>query len=233
MKIAKRTIIAGALALLSASGAQAFQFKLPAALGGNAASADTTAAANAEAGDPATAQDSLVRTFVASRIEVLNAQEELAKAYDLNEQADILASERQALSSGGVTEASQIQTSMDKSAAANDAIAAKQAGQATLSEEGKRHYAASLPHFVKGVVGTQQLIVQVAKFTTSMKKSLTGGGLAGLGAGVTKLKAGLVVAKGTPAYSKQVFDMFHKTMAISQSNGIKAPADATQALTAP
>jgi len=114
---------------------------------------------------------------------------------------------------------------------ANAAIAAKQAEQATLSEEGKQHYAASLPHFLKGVVGTRQLVLQATKFGASAKSAIAGGGLAGLAGGMTKLKAGAYVAKSTPSYSKQVFDAFRKTMSIGQSSGVKMPADATKALT--
>jgi hypothetical protein len=55
-------------------------------------------------------------------------------------------------------------------------------------------------------------------------------GLSGLTTGMTKLKAGAFVAKSTPSYSKNLFDVFRKTMTISQNNGVKVPADATQAL---
>jgi hypothetical protein len=229
MHFATKTVLALALSTAcTAALAGAFPIKLP--LGGSKDSAATTSAANDAAGDPAVAQDGMVRTFVASQLEVLAAQHELALAYDLKDQAAILASEQASLSSGGTLEAKALQTSMERSEAANAAIAEKQAQQATLSEEGKQHYVNSLPHFAKGVVGTRQLLGEVTHFTSSMKASATGGGLAGLGGGMTKLKAGMVIAKGTPSYSKSVFDMFRKTLSIGQSNGVKAPADATSAL---
>lgn len=230
MNMSKRTTMVAATALVfAASAVQALPIKLPSALGGKSSS-QTSAAANEQAGDPATAQDSLVRTFVASQLEVLAAQSELAKAYDLNDQAAILDSEQKALSGGGTLDAAALQTSMDRSQAASEAISAKQAASTQLTAEGKKHYSASLPHFAKGVVGTRELVVQATHFTGAMKGSMTGGGLAGLAGGAGKLKAGMVVAKGTPAYSKSVFDVFRKTMSIGQSNGVKAPADATSAL---
>jgi hypothetical protein len=224
MHITKRSLSIAVVSLLAAASAHA-QFKLPGALGGS----NAPAAAPSE-GDAAVSQDSLVRTFVASQTEVLAAQQELAQAYGLKDQAALIASEQQALSSGGVTEASQIQTSIQVSDSANAAIAAKQAEQATLSEEGKQHYAASLPHFVKGVAGTRELVLQASKFTSSAKSSMASGGFAGLAGGMTKLKAGAYVAKSTPAYSKQVFDAFRKTVSIGQSSGVKIPADATHAI---
>jgi hypothetical protein len=225
MNLTKHALSIALISLLGAGTAQA-QFKLPAALGGS-----TPAAAPAAGSDAAVSQDSLVRTFVASQTEVLAAQQELAQAYGLKDQAALIASEQQALSSGGVTEASQIQTSIQVSDNANAAIAAKQAEQSTLSEEGKQHYAASLPHFLKGVVGTRQLVLEATKFGANAKNSMASGGLTGLASGMTKLKAGTYVAKSTPAYSKQVFDAFRKTVAIGQSSGVKVPTDATKALT--
>lgn len=225
MNIAKRTLSVAVISLLATAGAAHAQFKLPAALGGSSAST-----ASPGDSDAAVSQDGLVRTFVGSQMEVLAAQQELALAYDLKDQAALIASEQQALSSGGVTEASQIQTSIQVSDNANAAIAAKQAQQTALSEDGKKHYAASLPHFVKGVAGTRQLVVEASKFTASAKSAMTSGGIAGLAGGMTKLKAGAYVAKSTPAYSKQVFDAFRKTVSIGQSSGVKVPSDATQAL---
>ena len=225
MNIAKRSFVVATAMLLVAAGTAQAQFKLPAALGGAAPASNS-----APGTDEATSQDSLVRTFVASQTEVMAAQEQLALAYDLKDQAALLASEQQALSSGGVTEASQLQTSLDVSNKANDAIAAKQAEKTSLSEEGKKYYAASLPHFAKGVIGTRQLVVEASKFGASAKSAMSGGGLAAMGAGMGKLKAGAYVAKATPNYSKQVFDAFRKTISIGQSNGVKVPADATKAL---
>jgi hypothetical protein len=226
MSIAKRTLPIALISLLAATGTAQAQFKLPSALGGL-----TSSSAPATGSDAAVSQDALVRTFVSSQTEVLAAQQELALAYGLKDQAALIASEQQALTSGGVTEASQIQTSIQVSDNANAAIAAKQAEQATLSEEGKQHYAASLPHFVKGVAGTRQLVLEAGKFGASAKSAMAGGGLAGLAGGMTKLKAGAYVAKSTPSYSKQVFDAFRKTVSIGQSSGVKVPTDATKALT--
>jgi hypothetical protein len=227
MKNTTRATHAMALGLiLTASTAHALQFKIPGLDKANA----STGTATTQDGDAAVAQDTMIRTFVASQLEVLAAQTELAQAYDLKDQVAILESEKTTLSGGGTLEAAQLETSMDRSRAANEAIAAKQTEQATLSNEGKQHYAASLPHFARGVIGTRELVMQAGKFGSSLKSSMGAGGLAGLAGGANKLKAGMVIVKGTPGYSKSVFDMFRKTLTIGQSNGVKAPTDATAAL---
>jgi hypothetical protein len=226
MKIAKHMLVAGSLALMLTASLAHAQFKLPAALGGKG----SASSGNANDGDAAAAQDSLVRTFVASQTEVVTAQALLAHAYGLKDQAALLEAQQKALSSGGVKEASDLQTSLDISNKASAEIAAQQASQTSLSEEGKKYYAESLPHFAKGVVGTHRLVGEVSKFGSTAKNSMGGGGLAGLGSGMTKLKVGMFVVKATPGYSKAVFDTFRKTVSIGQSNGVKVPTDATQAL---
>jgi hypothetical protein len=226
MTITKRISLITVAMLLAASGTAQAQFKLPAILGGA-----TTASPNADSSSTAAvSQNSLVRIFIASQTEVLAALQELALAYDLKDQSALLASEQQALASGGVLEASQIKTSIQVSTDANAAIAAMQAQQTSLSEEGKQHYVASLPHFLKGVIGTRQLIIEATRFGAATKNSIASGGIAGIASGMTQVKAGAYVVMSTPAYSKQVFDAFRMTVSIGQSSGVKVPADATQAI---
>lgn len=207
-------IIAGMFAGTSANA----QFHLPGALGGSASNSSSDALA---------AQDSLVKSFVASQMEVLTAQSLLAQAYGLKDQAELLDAQQKALQ-GGAVDTDTLEKTVDISSKANDDIAAQQSKQATLTAAEKDYYAQSLPHFARGVMGTREVIVQAEKFTSTAKGSMSG--LAGLTTGMAKLKAGVFVAKATPSYSKNLFDVFRKTMSISQSNGVKVPSDATQAM---
>lgn len=226
MKLSKQMLVVGTLTLLMTATMAQAQFKLPSVLTGNKAS---STGASPDGGDALAAQDALVRTFVESQTEVVTAQALLAHAYDMKDQAALLEAQQKALTSGGVKEASDLQTSVDISNKAAAEITAEQEKQGTLSDEGKKYYAQSLPHFIKGVVGTHKLVSEAAQFGSTTKSSLSGG-LAGIGTGVTKLKAGMYVAKATPGYSKAVFDTFRKTVSIGRSNGVKIPADATKAL---
>jgi len=208
-------------ALLVATSANA-QLHLPGVLGGNAAASSDTGQS-----DPVVAQDALVKSFVGSQIEVLTAQSFLAQAYGLKQSADELDAQQRALKSGAV-DTDTLKKSIDISDKANEAITARQNGQSSLTAEEKAYYTQSLPHFAKGVIGTHEVISQAVKFTSAAKSSMTG--LAGLANGLTKLKAGAFVAKSAPSYAKNLFDVFRKTMLISQNNGVKAPGDATDAL---
>lgn len=204
--------------LLITSDAMA-QFHLPTSLSAASTSSSST--------DAMAAQDSLVKTFIASQTEVLAAQSLLARAYGLKDQADACDAQQKALQNGG-EDANTLKKSIEISNSANDAIAAEQAKQAELTTEERGYYVQSLPHFTKGVAGTRDVIIQAEKFTSSVKGSMTG--LSGLTGGIAKLKAGFIVAKSTPTYSKNLFDVFRKTVTISQHNGVKVPSDATQAL---
>lgn len=208
-------------ALLVATSANA-QFHLPSALTGS-----TTASSTSGSGDAMVAQDALVKSFVGSQIEVLAAQSLLAQAYDLKDSAASIDAQQRALQSGTV-DTDTLKKTIDVSDKANDEITAKQNEKTTLTTEEKGYYSQSLPHFAKGIIGTHEVIAQAAKFTSVAKSSMTG--LSGLTSGLTKLKAGAYVVSATPSYSKSLFDVFRKTMSISQNNGVKAPSDATQAL---
>lgn len=215
MKIAKPTVLALCVSGLLIAGTASAQFRLP-HLGSSSTSSTDTAAS----------QDSLVQSFIASQSEVLAAQALLAKAYGLKEQADACEAQEAALKSSG-TDADTLKKAVDISDSANAAISEQQAKQATLTTDEKAYYAQSLPHFAKGVVGTRNVVSQAEKFTESAKGSA---GLSALTMGVSKLKAGLFVAKSMPSYSKSLYDVFRKTVSISQNNGVAVPSDATAAL---
>jgi hypothetical protein len=151
----------------------------------------------------------------------------LAKAYDLKDSAGELELQQKALQ-GGAVDKDTLKKTIDISDKANEEITAQQSKQTTLTAEEKEYYQQSLPHFAKGVLGTREVIVQAQKFTSVAKGSMSGMGA--LSGGMTKLKAGAYVATATPSYSKNLFDVFRKTMSISQSNGVKIPSDATQAV---
>jgi hypothetical protein len=214
-KVALVVCIVSALFVASAANAQ---FHMPSLGSGSSANSSSDALA---------AQDQLVKSFVASQSEVLSAQSLLAQAYGLKDQAAACDAQQQALQSAG-NDTNALQKTIDVSNSANAAIEEQQAKQATLTAEEKEYYAQSLPHFAKGVLGTRDVVMQAEKFTTTAKGSMSG--LSGMTTGLTKLKVGAFVAKSTPSYSKNLFDVFRKTMTIGQANGVKVPSDATQAL---
>lgn len=216
MKTARIALSACILSAVFLANTASAQFHLPTQLGG---APNSTSSTNAMA-----AQDQLVRSFIASQTQVLAAQSLLAKAYGLKDQAAACDAQAKALQSAG-TDTDVLKKTVDISESANNAISAQQAKQATLTADEKQYYVQSLPHFAVGVVGTRQVVLQAEKFTSVARGSGTS-----LMLGMSKLKAGLFIAKSTPSYSESVFDVFRKTVSIGQNNGISVPSDATQAL---
>lgn len=211
----------GIMSLILATGvgvAQA-QFKLPNVLSSLTGDSSTKSASS----------DTLVRTFVATNQEILTAQKFLALAYDQKDKAALLDSEVQALQSTGVG-TDELKKAVELSNKTNEELTARQAEKRQFSEEEKQYYIQSLPHFVRGLAGTKQLIDQLKGLGASADGLMSGGGLSMLGSGLDKMKAAAFVVKATPGYAKGVFDTFRKTVSIARSNNIKMPADATSAL---
>lgn len=219
MKFTKIGLGVASIVFVAGAGVAHAQFKLPGALGSLTGSSSNSATTDVTS-------DSLVRSFVSANQEVLTAQKFLALAYDQKDKAALLESEAAALQNEGVG-SDELKKAVELSAKTNEELATMQAEKAQLSEEQKQYYVQSLPHLVRGVAGTRQVIDQASKFGASAESSMVTGGLGG---GMSKLQAAMFVVKETPSYSKAVFDMFRKTVAIGKSNKVKMPADATSAL---
>lgn len=175
---------------------------------------------------PPNAVDSLIGSFVGSQREILAAQYLLAKAYGLKDQAEACEVQEKALESTGL-DADALKKAVDVSNSANDAISAQQARRATLTAAEKDYYGQSLPHLIKGVIGTRNVIVLTEKIVGSAKGS---GGVSVLSAGFTKMREVTFIARSVPSYSKSLFDVFRKTVSIGRNNGVSVPDNATQAL---
>jgi hypothetical protein len=224
MKPVKTLIAANVLAaLFTASSAHAFG--LPSVLGGGASSSGS---ASSGATDNMASQDALVKSFVASEIEVLKAQALLERAYGLKDDAAKCDEAADSIQSTGV-DTDTLEKTVDVSNNANAVIAAQQSQQVSFSDEEKQYYIQSLPHFAKGIIGTHDVLSKAATFTSGLKNSGSNVGSL-LSLGTSKLKSGLFIAKSAPGYSKNLFDVFQKTVSIGQKSGVKVPADATAAL---
>jgi hypothetical protein len=208
------SVVAGLFATTSANA-----FNLPSALGGSSSNGAT---------DNMATQDALVKSFVASEIEVLTAQSLLEQAYGLKDEAKLCEDQAKSLQSTSV-DSDTLKKTVDVSNKAMDVITAQQSKQSSLSDEEKQYYIQSLPHFAKGIIGTHDVVSKAATFTSGLKNAGTNVGSL-LSVGTSKLGAGMFIAKSTPSYSKNLFDVFRKTVTIGQNNGVKAPADVTSAL---
>jgi len=218
MKATKMVIVSSVVAGIFAM-QPTYAFNLSSPLGGSSSSGAT---------DNMAAQDALVKSFVASQIEVFKAQSLLAQAYGLKDQAKLCDDQANTLQSTSV-DSDTLKKTVDLSNNAMDQISDQQKKQASLTDDEKRFYVQSLPHFALGVIGTHDVVEKAATFTSGVKNSGSSvGGL--LSMGTSKLASGMFIAKATPSYSKNLFDVFRKTVTIGENSGVKAPADVTSAL---
>ncbi|MFC5428361.1 hypothetical protein ACFPTO_06010 [Paraburkholderia denitrificans] len=223
MKPVKTLIAANVVASLFIA-ASAHAFGLPAALGGAPSANSTSSSSN----DNLASQDALVKAFVASEIEVLTAESLLEQAYGKKDTAKLCDDQVKALQNTSV-DSDTLEKTVDVSKKAGAEIADQQSKQAALSDDEKKFYIQSLPHFAKGVIGTHDVVTKAATFASGLKGS--GSNIGGmLSGGMLKLKSGMFIAKSTPEYSKNLFEVFRKTVMIGQNSGVKIPADATSAL---
>jgi hypothetical protein len=223
MKPVKALIAANVVASVLVA-ASAHAFGLPSVLGGSSSENSSSNGAT----DNLASQDALVKSFVASEIEVLTAQSLLEQAYGLKDEAKLCDDQAKALQNTSVDSAT-LEKTVDLSSQANKLITEQQGKESSLSDEEKQYYIQSLPHFAKGIIGTHDVVSKAATFASGLKSSSSNIGSL-LSASTLKLKSGLFIAKSTPAYSKDLFDVFRKTVMIGQNSGVKVPADATSAL---
>ncbi|MGF6609353.1 hypothetical protein OKW45_004275 [Paraburkholderia sp. WSM4175] len=223
MKPVKTLIVYSVVAALFAT-TSASAFNLSSALGGSSSSGSSSNGAT----DNMATQDALVKSFVASEIEVLTAQSLLEQAYGLKDEAKLCEDQAKSLQSTSV-DSDTLKKTVDVSNKAMDVITEQQSKQSSLSDEEKQYYIQSLPHFAKGIIGTHDVVSKAATFTSGLKNTGTNIGSL-LSVGTSKLAAGMFIAKSTPSYSKNLFDVFRKTVTIGENNGVNAPADVTSAL---
>lgn len=174
-------------------------------------------------------QDDLIRKFTGANNEIVSAQINFARAFELEEQATLLEAEQAAISSGSVS-TNDLKKVTKTSESVNKEIREKLEGQEELSAEGKAYFASGLPHLVKGVYMTTKLPADATQFANSAQAQISSGNLLQKATITNKLGAGLYVVKELPSFSKDLFDTFKLVMAFSEANNIDVPDDATSIL---
>jgi hypothetical protein len=153
--------------------------------------------------------------FQAARIEMNAAQIELAMAFDLKDQVTLLEEEQSRLKSGPL-DAGGMKKSTELSENTTAMIDQKMAEQSELSDVGKQHFNAAIPHLLAGTLLTVQLAME-AKSTLSSASFIE--------------KASLMVSlKDVPSLVKTTVGNYKRVIAYGQANKIKMPKDATDAL---
>lgn len=154
-------------------------------------------------------------SFLASRLEMNNAQLELAQAFDLKDQITLLQAEQTRLQSGAI-DADGIKKSTTLSNSVSEAINDKITQKASLSDEGRKHFTNAMPHLALGTLATVKLVA-------ASKDALSNGSMA------EKISLGLI-AKDMPGLAKTTYDNYKMVLTYGKENKIPMPANASDAL---
>jgi len=202
--------------LLTFSGEALAQFgglknQLSGALGGGAsASSDGTSAA--------TSQDALVNRFNKALFNIVAAQEKLALAFGMAEDAAELEAQKNLL--GGSPSKDDYKRALAVSNAANDKITEATETQATLDAEGKTRYVEALPLYAKGTYNIVKLGPEASKWMQSAQAEIKGAGVMGLVSLKKKLDVGLFIAPKVPGLIKSFTSASGKLVSYGKSNDI-------------
>lgn len=181
-------------------------------------------------GDAMAMQEGIIQRYAEASGYILTAQNELALAFGLKEQAAALSAEAAALQGGATLDKDAIKKNRQLSDDANAAIQAKIAAGEPLTEEGRKHYINSLIPFSQGVVATSKLPAEASAFSDAAQATVKSASVMEKASLTSKLSAGMYLAKEIPGYSARMMDTFKKIVTYAQKNDIPVPADATAAL---
>jgi hypothetical protein len=182
------------------------------------------------AGDATAMQEGIVQRYCVASGYILAAQVELAKAFELKDQAAQLEAEAATLQGGATLDKDAIKKNRQISDDASAAIQAKLDAEAPLTDEGRQHYINSLAPFANGVAETSKLPAEASAFSNAAQTTIKSASMTEKLSVTSKLAAGTYLAKEIPGYSARTMDTFKKIVTYANKNNIPVPEDATSLL---
>lgn len=133
-----------------------------------------TSSSDAGIGDLTSQQEGIVNRLVSGMTNMTSGQAQVARALGLKDQADLLESERDALSSGNVKDKDGIKRSMKVSEDAQEAINTKMAEETVIDAEAKKEFGKALPFYARGTADTIRLLPEIKKWASSASSTMKG-----------------------------------------------------------
>lgn len=192
-----------ALACLAAAPASA-QFRNP--LGGGSSSGGVSA-------------EGVISSYVALQQDVLGAQEKFSTAFGMKDQAEALAAERAALSSGSLT-GDDVRRSRELSERVDKALAERMAQEGALSAEGQGAWRDGLVLMAAGTLKAVKFGQDAAGLAGNLNPSAALG-MVGNGRVVASL------ARGAPDLVTSYRRNLGAVVSYGRKQGVQIPADAT------
>lgn len=168
---------------------------------------------------PTMTNDALILSFVTSQAHLLSAQANFLEAFDLKDDASLLRTERDSLSSGAVDN-SKLKKIESISEEAQKKIDAKMAEEREISANGRELYSAGLINFTAALMEGVKTVEAAKQFVGSAKSNP----LALLS---NEARSAAYVAKEAPGYFINLKKSAGMAISYGKRNKIEAPADAT------
>jgi len=220
MKKAKLSLIA--LALASIIAMPSYALDLPGLKKDKGASTEQSVDASA-------LQDGLVKKYVGANLEINTAQSLLAESLGLKDSAAALQANAKALSAGNLDEKGLTRVSQS-SEETNKLVAAAMAEGKPLSEESKKKFTESLPHFIGGMGLTKDLPNEAKSFTSAAQQQISSASMMDKLKVKDKLATGVYVATDAPKFISSSANTLKSILAFAKTNNIPVPKNATDVL---
>lgn len=207
------------LALAAASPAAA-QF------GGLGKKKEAESGGGASQADVEVQQQKLVKSFVASQENLLEAQSLVADALGLKGEKEKLDAERKALGSGSADKKS-LKRSVGLSEDAQDAIDKKMEAGEALSDSGKKLIAKSLVPYAKSVAGVVDMVNDAKTLADGIQGQIKSAGMMGAMKVKKAFDVGLYIAPKVPGLAAGMTKQLTSMVSFAKKNGVKVPKEAS------
>jgi len=171
-------------------------------------------------------QEKLVKSFVASQENLLQAQSLVAEALGLKAEKEKLDAERKALGSGSADKKS-LKRSVGLSEDAQEAIQKKMKAGDALSDSGKKLIAQSLVPYAKSVAGVTDMVNEAQALVDGIQGQVKAAGMTGAMKVKKTFDVGLYIAPKVPGLAAGMTKQLASTVSFAKKNGVKVPKEAS------
>ena len=188
-----------------------------------------SAASGGQSVDASGLQEGLVKKYVAANVEINTAQTLLAQSLGLKDSAASLEANAKALSSGNLDQKS-LSGINQTSENVNQQISAAMAESKPLSDDSKKLYAESLPHFVKGMGISKDLPAELKTFSSSAQQQISAASMIDKLKVKDKLAVGMYLVSDAPKFITNTSSTLKSVLTYAKANKIETPKNATDVL---
>lgn len=174
-------------------------------------------------------QKELIKKYVGYSLKIIDAQKLMLKAFGFKEEAAALETETKQFGSGNVS-SKEIKKVKSKSDETQELIDKQIEEGKALSDEGKKYYAQSLPHYIQGVLLAKEAVPVAKNCVEGAKEVISNGSL------MEKLKLKktfdvvLYLAPKVGPDLKNLITTGSKYITYAKKNDIDVPKDTNKAL---